>query len=190
MKIINRLYFKVVLIAIILIVVLVRLYYSDTYYQDESQYLKKMKQDTEKKIDNLEKKIINYKNEVKSLKANEQKAINIREKIIYADNITKMNKMHDKEIQKIKLNSTNKYKKMLMYNIHNQILQELDYAPYLPVTQLQKIIEKRFILDDISFKVYIDDNNNKRFDGVRLATNKTESIIRDSGLLEVRFDTK
>jgi len=56
MKIINRLYFKVVLIAIILIVVLVRLYYSDTYYQDESQYLKKMKQDTEKKIDNLEKK--------------------------------------------------------------------------------------------------------------------------------------
>jgi len=101
-----------------------------------------------------------------------------------------MNKMHDKEIQKIKLNSTNKYKKMLMYNIHNQILQELDYAPYLPVTQLQKIIEKRFILDDISFKVYIDDNNNKRFDGVRLTTNKTESIIRDSGLLEVRFDTK
>lgn len=238
MKIINRLYFKVIVIAVILIVGFIGFYYMDISYQNISQQQSKKLQQVEKnslKIGSLEKKIVAYKNELTSLqdikqylkKIEKQTAENkdavsrlkdkkqylkkidtlekqsaeCKEKIktlqtvkckvaISVKSIAKINKKQIKKSKKPEPKAMDKYKKAIMYNIHNQIVQELQYAPYLPVSQLQDMMDKRFHLESMHFKICICENSSKTFKGIKISANKTESIIRDSALLEVRFDTK
>ena len=51
------------------------------------------------------------------------------------------------------------------------------------------MMQKRFILKDITFKISIK-TTSKTFSGIKITKDKTASIIRDSELLEVKFDTK
>jgi len=178
MKIINRLYIKVIIIAAILIVASVKLYdIEHKYNQIKTQKTKEinaLKQTTQQKINLLEKKIINYKVEVSELK----------QKIKPTPKPKKIIKKSTNQDKK----SEDKYKIIIMQNIHHQILQELKYAPYLPVSQLQTMMQERFV--GIKFQISIYTNDKQKFNGMKHSPNKIYSIIRDNELLEVRFDTK
>ncbi len=186
MKIINRLYFKVILISALLITISTMLYYTKDYYQKKSKeqlekhskVLNQIKKDAQTKIQILEDKIQKYKKDAQHLK----QPIIIK-KVLNQD-CQKSLKIKTKVVVK------ERYKKTIMYNIHHQILQELDYAPYLPVSQLQEMMDKKFVLDDMSFSITISNKNIKLFEGIIFDKNKTISIIRDGEVLEVRFDTK
>jgi len=185
MKIINRLYLKVILIATILIVAFVKLYYIDNDYQKKSQMqlrnIEVIKQASKTKIKNLEKELVSYKNEIKKLKAKK-----LIKKVVVVQTI---NKINDEQVKNIEQRIIKSYEKIIMYNVHHQILQELKYAPYLPKSQLQEMMQKRFILDNMSFYISIH-STKKVFKGIKIISNKTYSIIRDNELLEVTFVTK
>jgi vacuolar-type H+-ATPase subunit I/STV1 len=176
------------MIAAILIVAFIKLYNINHEYQQitiqKTKEVIKLKQTTQQKINLLEKKVISYENKVNELEKKIKKIPTIKKKEINNNCIEKIK--HKKSKHK-KLE--NKYKKLIMQNIHHQILQELEYAPYLPVSQLQQMMQKRFILKDITFKISIK-TTSKTFSGIKITKDKTASIIRDSELLEVKFDTK
>jgi len=183
MKIINRLYFKVVLIATILIASIICFYYMDYYYKNKSyeQYKKinLIKQDAQIKIKILEKELVDYKNKIEVLEKKDKKKMPLK------------NSNNDNcKVKNIKKQVVEKYRKIIMYNIHHQLVEELKYAPYLPVSQLQEIMQNRFILKNMSFKISIRKNTSKIFDGIKITSKKTLSIIRDNELLEVEFVTK
>jgi len=79
---------------------------------------------------------------------------------------------------------------LIMKNIHHQILEELKFAPYLPANQLQNIMDDRFILENLCFKICIIKNSGKNFRGVKILNNKTQSIIKNNMLLEVLYGSK
>jgi len=165
MKIINRLYLKVIIITVLMLALLFQFY----SMKNVSVVDKKIpKQDIHiTKIKTLQKEVETYKKEVKYLKEHPKVKIKIK-----------------KIPQKDK-----RYKKMMMYNIHHQILQELKYAPYLPVNQLQTMMDKRFVLDGVSFKISLKSTDTK-FDGIKVTKDRTISVVRDSLLLEVKFVDK
>ena len=172
MKIINRLYFKTIVIATVLIISIVEFYYLHD--------LKNIAQKKEMRINKLNLEVVNYQKKLKYFK-NLKKKVEIKKVEIIK---TKIKKIY------ITKKSTDKYKKMIMYNVHNQILQELKYAPYLPVSQLQEMMDNRFVLNGIKFRICICENINKPFKGIKVEDKITKSIIRDNELLEIRFDTK
>ncbi len=166
MKIINRLYIKVIIIAILML----GLVFQFAYMEEKTVVCEKPKQNiihNTQKVKTLQKELESYKQKLKYL--NEHPKVKIKIKKV-------------KQIDK-------KYKKMMMYNIHHQILQELKYAPYLPAKQLQTMMEKRFVLDGLSFKIFLKPTK-KVFDGIKITKDKTESIVRTGLLLEVKFVDK
>ncbi|MEO1954438.1 MAG: hypothetical protein ABGW74_07020 [Campylobacterales bacterium] len=166
MKIINRLYIKVIIIAFLMLGLVFEFY----YFNKKNTIVEKPKKEKSthiQKVKILQKELNSYKQKLKYL--NEHPKVKIKIKKV-------------KQIDK-------KYKKMMMYNIHHQILQELKYAPYLPAKQLQTMMEKRFVLDGLSFKIFLKPTK-KVFDGIKITKDKTESIVRTGLLLEVKFVDK
>jgi len=160
-----------------MIIISTMLYSTKDYYHNKStKQLEKQIKNSQIKIQILENQIQKYKKDAK----NRKKTIYIVKKVVNPDCLKTKTKIIIKE----------KYKKIIMYNVHHQILQELSYAPYLPVSQLQTMMNKRFVLDDINFTINISNRNNELFKGIIFDKNKTKSIIRDDDLLEVKFDTK
>lgn len=241
MKIVNRLYIKVILIAIILIGAVVGLYIVNDIYQNKLQvqkvesnkivnYLKEEiailedeLKDTKKIVDIkpkeekkpsikkpknnkiIDEKSISFeKNLLKLQKQNSQYLAKIEESkkqiLKYKNDINtlsnkqyELNKIKEQELsslkQKLKENAK-QYKQEIMKNIHIQIINELEYAPYLPVEQLQTIIDKRFSLDNICFSICIYDTTNLNIDGIKISESKSQSIIKDGRLLELRFNDR
>ena len=101
MKIIDRLYIKVVMIAAILIVAFIKLYNINHEYQQitiqKTKEVIKLKQTTQQKINLLEKKVISYENKVNELEKKIKKIPTIKKKEINNNCIEKIKHKKSKQ---------------------------------------------------------------------------------------------
>ena len=174
MKIINRLYLQVILVALLLIAVILSIYRLQTRYeqkvQEESLALKAAKQ----KLQNCNTLIKKCHQQKRPLKEK-----SIQKKVLKKDPQPKLAAKRTNPV------GPNPYKIRLMRTLHHQIEQELHYAPYLPLTQLQQSMEERFPWS--RFSISIANYEGKPFEGIKISNETTASLIRDNQLLEVHF---
>ncbi|MBN2782639.1 MAG: hypothetical protein JXQ66_05305 [Campylobacterales bacterium] len=231
MKIVDRLYIKVLIIAAILIVAIVLFYTqntqsdvavvaeNDTTKKIQNGYIKELKElrvvkeelkkesellvvaknEYKKEIDAINK---SYIDEIERLKGINEKYTKKVDAISQQMPVQKQEVLVVKEIEcdevkddKSEIVASNemlkrKYEMMIMKNIHNQVIEELKYAPYLLTSQLQEKMERRFVLDDLSFMVSICNDTNESFDGVVIDDKKIRSITDAKRLVEVSIAYK
>jgi hypothetical protein len=189
MKIINRLYIKVVLNAFILITFVISIYYIDIFFQHKLDNEKNILMNKhQENIKILKKEIIVKKKKNKKQKQKISKLeLDIKDiSKRYENKLIDLTNYNKGQIEKI----TNNHKKEIMKTVHYQLINELKYAPYLLESQLQAIIKDRFLFNNINIKIKIYEKSTKTFNNIKVYKNKTESIIKDNRLLEIKFDGK